>query len=181
LLIVGVANLAVLGLILVGHPGAGLGAGPVESPLFGQPAPLLAGTAAAGTPIHLSDYRGRWVIVNFFATWCPGCRAETPELVRFAAEHQTVGDVVVLGVAHGDSLDASRQYLRGYHAGWEVLGDPDGRIASDYLVDGIPESFVIAPDGTVGAGLQGGVRTAQLDHVLAAARPGAPSTAGPRS
>lgn len=177
-LVFGAANLAVLALILVGHRGEGLGAGPLESPLYGQPAPPVAGTEATGTPIRLSDYRGKWVILNFFATWCPGCRAETPELVRFVAEHEAGRDVAVLGVAHGDSLDVSRQFLRDHGAGWEVLGDPGGRIANDYLVAGIPASFVIAPDGTVAAGLQGGVRAGQLDQVLAAARRAAPSTPG---
>ncbi len=76
----------------------------------------------------------------------------------------------MLGVVHGDSLIASRQYLATRNADWVVLGDPGDRGAEGFLVDGIPDSFLITPDGTVAAALQGGVRAAQLDQVLAAAK-----------
>jgi len=106
------------------------------------------------------------VILNVFATWCVPCRAEHPDLVAFAAEHQAAGDAALFGLVYADTPDAVRQYRAQNGGSWPMLEDPDGRVALNFGVSGVPESFVISPDGVVVAKYVGGVRLAQLDRVL---------------
>lgn len=139
----------------------------VRSPLLGKPAPDASGVTIDGAHTALSDLRGRWVILNVFATWCVPCRAEHPDLVAFAAEHQAAGDVSLFGLVYADTPDAVRQYRTQNGGSWPMLEDPDGRTALNFGVSGVPESFVISPDGVVVAKYVGGVRLAQLDRVIA--------------
>src|SRR5690349_14169878 len=69
-----------------------------DSPLVGRPAPAVRGAALTGGTVSLSQYRGRYVVLNFFASWCPPCQIEEPQLVEFAAAHDKSGGAVVLGV-----------------------------------------------------------------------------------
>ena len=104
--------------------------------------------------------------VNFFATWCVPCRREHPELVRFQERHQAVGDVEVVGVVYDDSVDAVRQFKAERGGRWPMLSDPGGKVALDFGVSGVPESFLIGPDGVIVAKLVGGVRADDLDLLL---------------
>jgi len=142
----------------------------VRSQLFGKRAPEITGPTIEGTRIRLSDYRGRWVLVNFFATWCVPCRQEHPDLITFRERHQAIGDAEVLGVIYSDSIEAVRQFRAEHGGGWPMVADPDGRIALEFGVAGVPESFLISPDGTVVSKVVGGVRAADLENLLARAK-----------
>ncbi|HVL07076.1 MAG TPA: redoxin domain-containing protein [Acidimicrobiales bacterium] len=142
------------------------------SPLVGKPAPAIEGTTVDGTPASLAELKGKWVVVNFFATWCVPCRVEHPQLIKFAEAHQAVGDAAVLGVVYSDNTQAVREYRDKEGGGWPMLTDPKGRVALDYGVAGIPESFLISPDGMVAAKLIGGVQAVRLDELLNQAKAG---------
>ncbi len=144
----------------------------VQSPLLGKPAPAMEGTTVDGTRASLADYKGKWVVVNFFATWCVPCRQEHPELIRFSQAHDAAGDAAVLGVVYSDNAQAVREYRDKEGGGWAMLADPKGRIALDYGVAGVPESFLISPDGLVVAKLLGGVSASGLDDLLYQAKAG---------
>jgi cytochrome c biogenesis protein CcmG/thiol:disulfide interchange protein DsbE len=142
----------------------------VNSPLLGKPAPDFEGTTIDDERFALSELRGRWVVVNFFATWCIPCRDEHPELIRFRDEHTPAGDAEVVGVVYDDSAQAVEDFRSAHGGGWPLVKDPNGRIALDFGVSGVPESFLITPDGTVAAKIVGGVRLPALEQLLAEAR-----------
>lgn len=143
-----------------------------NSPLLGKQAPAIEADTIDGEPFRLSDTRGRWVLVNFFATWCVPCRQEHPELIRFSQSQEATGDAAVLGVVYSDNAQAVREFRDKEGGAWPLLADPKGRIALDYGVAGIPESFLISPDGLVVAKLIGGVRAGDLDQLLYQAKTG---------
>jgi len=146
----------------------------VDTPLLGQRAPAIAGTTVTGASFDLSTLRGRWVVVNFFASWCPPCQQEQPDLVAFDYAHRTPGDTALVGVVFDDAASSARAFMRSTGAAWPAVVDPDGQIALQYGVRGPPETFIVAPDGTVVAHFDGPMTGSGLDYWLARAQRGTP-------
>ena len=136
---------------------------PDKSPLVGKLAPAIESSTADGTPFSLDGLRGRWVLVNFFATWCAPCKVEHPELVRFAEEH---GDASVVSVSFNDEPAAVKAFFETNGGKWPVVAEGNAAIALDYGVVKLPESYLVAPDGTVAAKFNGGVKAAEVDKVI---------------
>ena len=88
------------------------------SPLEGKLAPALAGTDIEGQPFDLDRYRGQWVLVNYFATWCPPCVAEHPELVSLSEDGSA--PVQLVSVAFDDTADNVKQFFS--DSGGDVAG-----------------------------------------------------------
>ena len=141
-----------------------------ESPLLGKPAPSLTGTGLDGGGVSLGSMHGKWVVVNFMASWCVPCREEHPELVKFTQRHQAAGDAAVLGVIFDDSAANVRRFFAELGGSWPVISDPGGRIALDYGVRGPPESFLIDPNGFVVWKGIGQVSADGLDRLVAQGR-----------
>jgi len=138
----------------------------VDSPLLGMPAPPLEGTTVDGQQAGLTALGGRWVVVNFFATWCTPCVKEHPDLVRFQEAHKAAGDAEVIAVVYSDMPSAVREFRSKHGGEWPMLLDPEGRIALDYGVSGVPESFLVSPDGIIVSKILGGVRLDALEDLL---------------
>ncbi|HET6873341.1 MAG TPA: TlpA disulfide reductase family protein [Acidimicrobiales bacterium] len=137
------------------------------STLIGKPAPAVSGPVLVGTGTSsLAQFSGKWVLVNFAASWCVPCVQETPEMKTFYARHQAAGDAQILAVAF-DPTDqpALARFLRKSGAQWPAVSDPSAEVA--YGVSQIPQSFLVSPNGTVAAKFFGAITAAEVDKVIA--------------
>ena len=115
---------------------------------------VLPGAMAAGFTFHdlqgqaqrLSDYRGKWVLVNFWATWCPPCLEEIPDLSDLHQAHQRK-DLVVIGVALESTEKSVREFVQRFHIPYPVaVGDYD-QAAQVGEVNALPTSYLYNPQG----------------------------------
>ncbi len=120
---------------------------PLKAPSFTLPA--LTGEARAK-----ALYRGKVVLLNFWASWCPPCREEFPSLERL---QQTLGgkDFTVLAVSVRDSEDGIARFLGGRKPPFEVLLDGEGKTAANYRAMGVPVTYLLDREGRMLAGKTG--------------------------
>ena len=135
-----------------------------KNPLVGRRVPALAGPTIHGDTVDIDQFRGKWVVVNFLASWCTGCLVEHPDLVRFAGQHRD--DAQILGVGFDDSRENMRAFFQEHGGDWPVVLSEGNRVAVDFGVTGVPESFVVRPDGLIVAWSQG-ITLEWLNRVIA--------------
>jgi cytochrome c biogenesis protein CcmG/thiol:disulfide interchange protein DsbE len=138
---------------------SGLGGDPDELPseLEGQPAPTFSlPVLGGGDTVDLATLRGQVVVLNFWASWCRPCREEHPALLAAWERYRERG-VVIVGVGFEDTEEGGIAYAEELGGDWPLVGDPGSRTAIDYGVFGVPETFVIAPDGTIAGKTVGAV------------------------
>jgi len=99
-----------------------------------------------GRTVRLSDYRGQVVLLNIWATWCPPCRDEMPDLEAYYRQHQEDG-FVVLAINSQESAETVVVFLEEHDFTFPVLLDPGGVVMRDYGVLGLPTSFFIDREG----------------------------------
>ena len=116
-------------------------------------APRLSG----GGERSLSDYRGKVVVLNFWASWCEPCRAESPLLDRWHKRISERGQGTVLGVDVLDVADDAREFVSEYDLGYPMLRDGDGDVLGEYGVIAYPETFVVDRRGRIVASRRGPV------------------------
>jgi cytochrome c biogenesis protein CcmG/thiol:disulfide interchange protein DsbE len=143
-IVAGIAALVVVLMLSFRRDPHDIRTGTVNKPAAAFTAEKLDGT---GT-LALSDYAGKVVVLNFFASWCPPCKQENPALVRVWERYRT-SDVVFIGIVFADSTDKARAYVRANGVTWPTVQDEDGSIAFAYGVFGPPETYFIGPDGII--------------------------------
>jgi cytochrome c biogenesis protein CcmG/thiol:disulfide interchange protein DsbE len=143
----------------------------IPSPLLNKPAAKFSLTSFAGAPLNLEQYRGQVVVLNFWASWCvPACYEEAPTLERTWQTYKDKG-VAVVGIDVQDKDEPARKFLAQFGHSFPNAPDPGGRVAIDYGVYGVPETFFIDRQGRVrfkqvGA-LTDAVARERLDALLA--------------
>jgi cytochrome c biogenesis protein CcmG/thiol:disulfide interchange protein DsbE len=136
--------------------------------LHNQPAPEIVGTTLQGTPFNLDQYRGKWVVVNFFAQWCVPCQQEHQDLVSFWQRHEVAkDDVQLVSVVFNDDLNKVKEFFAQQGGDWPVVTGDSGRMALDYSVVRVPDTYIVDPIGIVRDRLQRPVQNSdELDVVI---------------
>ena len=118
--------------------------------LTGKAAPGFSGKNIDGKEINLSDYRGKVVLLDFWASWCVPCREEFPFLVKFYQEHQK-GDFIVLAVNIDDKEENMRSFLAKYYSTpvFPVIFDAEKSIPPLYELESMPTSIFIDKKGII--------------------------------
>jgi len=162
-IIAGMVGFAVLALVVLFVISPRVDEKQETSPLLGTLAPQLTGTTPEGESVDLDSFRGEWVLVNFFATWCPPCVLEHPELVQLSKDDG--GTLQVVSVVSGDTASNVEQFFAERGGSWPVLVNDTGASGLDYGLKKLPESYLIAPDGTVVAKYAGGITANGPDSI----------------
>ncbi len=115
--------------------------------------------------VDLGDLRGKPVVLNFWATWCQPCKIEHPHLIKAAQDYSKRG-VTFYGVLYSDEPDNAARFLKREGQPFPVLYDPAQRVAIDYGVTGVPETFVIDRDGRIVHKFNGPLSYMALAEVL---------------
>lgn len=112
------------------------------------PAPYLALPDLEGNLIHLEDYKGQVVVLNTWATWCPPCRAEMPELEAFHQTYQDQG-LRLIGINIGERLEQVQAFVQSYQLSFQMWLDPDESSLRAFNTISLPSTFVIDRSGQV--------------------------------
>jgi cytochrome c biogenesis protein CcmG/thiol:disulfide interchange protein DsbE len=129
----------------------------------GGQARTLAGTTLAGQSFDLVSTRGKPTVINFFASWCPPCNSEAPDLVAFSKAHPEASFV---GVAVNDERADTEGFVSKYGIAYPVVYDPEGGLGNDWGVTGIPTTFFLDADGVVKDTIIGAASREQFEASL---------------
>jgi cytochrome c biogenesis protein CcmG/thiol:disulfide interchange protein DsbE len=135
-------------------------------PVTGHLAPGFDFTTFDGESFKLSDFRGKVVVLNFWASWCAPCRVEAPELQAAWERYQESGDVVFIGIAYADNGPRSIAYLEEFEITYLNAPDLGTRISDLYRIQGVPETFIIDQNGDVAQFIYAGVGEEQLVNII---------------
>lgn len=156
----------------------GLGSDPTKVPsaLIGKPAQPFDVSWLQGkelfpgvgqTAIRLSDFKGKPIVLNFWASWCVSCREEAALFQAFWEAHRDRGDVVVIGIAIQDTPEEAMKFAKFFGKTYILGLDQNGKASIDYGVYGVPETFFIDSAGIIKHKEAGPVTTKMLEQKLA--------------
>lgn len=114
-----------------------------------------------GKELSLSDLKGKKVFLNFWATWCPPCKAEMPEIEKLYQETKD-SNLVIVAVEIGEPLDTVKPFIDKNKYNFKVLLDPDQSVATKYNITSIPTSYFIDVDGNIVSKIVGGMNIDQM-------------------
>ena len=144
--------LAIIGLLAYGVISKGHGTLAEGETMPTTALPKLDGSGTGS----LADYDGKWVLVNVWASWCVPCRNEAPALESFYRDHRG-GDFEILGIDTQETDDGGRGFVSDFGLTYPQLHDGEGTYADDLKTTGVPENFLVDPDGTLALAQRGPV------------------------
>ena len=156
------AVLAVVGLLVYGLASKGSSGVGVGDPAPDAPMPRLEG----GGDGSLAEYRGRWVLVNVWASWCVPCKEEAPALESFQDQHGGPR-FTVLGIDSRDLSGDGQAFVKRFGLTYPQLRDGNGDVAHEYGTTGVPENYLIDPRGVVRLHVVGPVTSDSLREEVA--------------
>ncbi len=163
------ALLVVFGLALLRRqaPGGGFGINAVgkAAEMKARPAPDFLVDSFTGAPVRISELRGQTIVLNFWASWCPPCRAEARTLAA-AAEAYADRGVTFIGINVWDSDAEARAFVERFDVRYPNGPDNGGRITVEYGVTGLPETFLITREGTLVKKWIGPLSQTQLEEFV---------------
>ncbi|NJD01245.1 MAG: TlpA family protein disulfide reductase [Ruminiclostridium sp.] len=130
-----------------------------------------------GNKVKLSDYRGKIVILNFWATWCGYCIQEMPDLNELNNLLKKGNDAVILAIDSKESVKTVRDYITSANIGLKVLMDMDGKVTdlyTPYGIKGFPTTFILNPDGSFYTYISGATNKETLMAIIEKIRKGEP-------
>ena len=133
-----------------------------------KPAPDFTLKDLDGNTVRLSDFLGKVVFLNFWATWCPPCRNEMPDIEKVHWKYKD-RDVVVLGIDLRENASTVRPFVEDGGYTWTFLLDTTGEVGSMYSVSAIPTSYFVDRNGIIRAVVIGGMTGATMEAKLAQA------------
>ena len=140
----------VVGLVVLFYQGLWGDPRAIPTVLIGTPAPDFSGPEVnTGETLSLSDFKGKVVMINFWASWCLECRQEHENLLAINRRFGQNPDFVMLGVNYQDEPENAREYLKTYGNSFKHVRDLKGTISIDYGVYGVPETFVFDKRGII--------------------------------
>jgi cytochrome c biogenesis protein CcmG/thiol:disulfide interchange protein DsbE len=129
------------------------------------PSPEFSLTGVEGDSVSLADYRGQVILVNNWATWCPPCRAEMPELEAYYQAHKWDG-FMLIGVSAGDTQSQVEDFVLEYRVTFPMWLDPTGKSLQAFQTDYLPSSFVIDTTGIVRLAWTGAISLEMLEEYV---------------
>lgn len=139
--------------------------GAVAGALIGTTAPDFTLATFDGDVLRLNEFRGRPVVINFWATWCPPCRTEAPVLERVARAERAAGRAAFLGIDVRDQEENARRFLADFSITYPTGPDP-GNVEASYQGIGIPYTVFVAADGTIARTWIGPLDEKQLTTII---------------
>ncbi|HXO18265.1 MAG TPA: TlpA disulfide reductase family protein [Candidatus Dormibacteraeota bacterium] len=134
--------------------------------LAGQAAPAFMLHDDRGEAVSLDRYRGRPVLMNLWASWCPPCRAEMPDLQRLADSHLG-GEIAIIGVNEGESPERSRAFAESLQIRFPIWIDSSQRYGRTYAALGLPTTVLLDRRGIVVRGFDGALTYDQMRAAVA--------------
>jgi thiol-disulfide isomerase/thioredoxin len=126
----------------------------IKKQLAGKPAPEFTVTDIQGKPFALSAFKGKTVLLDFWTTWCPPCRADAPSLDKLYGKYGE-RDLVIVGVSVNEDRAIVEKFLKEHPHGFPIVLTSENEMARPYQIAVLPTYIVIGPDGTVASAVQG--------------------------
>jgi cytochrome c biogenesis protein CcmG/thiol:disulfide interchange protein DsbE len=162
---IGIGACCLVAVALISVIGSANGSTGKPSPPAAAQSLTLSALGRAGAHVSLNQYRGRALIVNFFASWCVPCKKETPLLAGFYRAHH--GQVAIIGVDVNDGTASAEKFTRSAGVAYPIGTDPTGQTATNWGVVAIPQTFFLNPSHHIVKRVFGAVTQADLGSGLA--------------